>query len=264
MPLRLQRSPESVVVEQVCQDDALATLGVDARTAKIAVLRGDDIKDPSDTNPPFWIRAVGGRRLILSSNHLSEASIAAYADALRDFAPDVLWVYPTTLESLCLLLQCTGTQLHIPRVMSSSEMLQPEVWMLAQQLLGCALVDRYGQAERVACAHAVASGSYRFVSGYAYVELIADSEDESSKFYEIVGTSLWNTAMPLVRYRTGDLVRLPREYGARELQEIAEGTRSFEGVIGRTNDVLLDASTMRVLAGINQIPRGVRTSCVCK
>ena len=32
VPLRLQRSPESVVVEQVCQDDALATLGVDART----------------------------------------------------------------------------------------------------------------------------------------------------------------------------------------------------------------------------------------
>jgi len=98
VPLRLQRSPESVVAEQVCQDDALIRLGLDARTAKLAVLRGDDIKDPSDMNPPFWTHAMGGKRLILSSNHLSASTLEAFATALREFVPDVLWVYPTTLE----------------------------------------------------------------------------------------------------------------------------------------------------------------------
>jgi phenylacetate-CoA ligase len=257
VPLRLQRSPESVVAEQVCQDGAIAKLDTDPRSARIAVLRGDDIKNPSDLKPPFWVHAMGGRRLILSSNHLSETTLPAYATALREFRPDLLWVYPTTIETLCRLLSRTGVRLSIPRVMSSSEMLQPETWVLAQRLLGCAFVDRYGQAERVACAHAFAPRTYRFIPGYACVELVADSEDESARCYEIVGTSLWNTAMPLVRYRTGDLVRLPREYGARELQEIVEGTRAFEGVIGRSNDVLLDAGGLRVLTGINQIPRGI-------
>ncbi len=145
----------------------------------------------------------------------------------------------------------------MPAVMSSSEVLSSDVWRFAERLLGCRVFDRYGQAERVACAHAFSVEEYRFVPGYAHVELIVDSQDESSVFYEIVGTSLWNTAMPLVRYRTGDLIRLPRSYGEREIAEIVEGRRSFEGVIGRVNDVLLDQAGSRVLTGVNQIPRGV-------
>ena len=257
VPLKLVRSPESVVAEQVYQDDALEEAGVDPVEARLAVLRGDDIKSPTDMTPPFWTYAMGGRRLLLSSNHLSANTLADFASELRAFAPDVLWVYPTTLESLCLLLERAGWSLRIPVVMSSSEMLAPDIWPLAQRLLGCRLVDRYGQAERVACAHAFGEGAYRFVPGYAHVELIEDSSDGATTCYEIVGTSLWNTAMPLVRYRTGDLIRLPSAFGAREIQEVVSGRRTFDGVIGRINDVLIDASGTQALTGINQIPRGV-------
>lgn len=257
VPLKLVRSPESVVAEQACQDEGVRQLGLDPRKARMAVLRGDDIKDPSDASPPYWIHAMGGKRLIFSSNHLSEHTAAHFIEALRAFRPDLLWVYPTTLEALCLLVQKTGAKLHVPAVMSSSEVLSSDVWRFAERLLGCRVFDRYGQAERVACAHAFSVEEYRFVPGYAHVELIVDSQDESSVFYEIVGTSLWNTAMPLVRYRTGDLIRLPRSYGEREIAEIIAGRRSFEGVIGRVNDVLLDQAGSRVLTGVNQIPRGV-------
>lgn len=257
VPLKLVRSPESVVAEQVYQDAALEEVGLDPRSARLAVLRGDDIKSPSDSQPPYWIHTMGGRRLLLSSNHLSATTLADFVRELRAFSPDVLWVYPTTLEALCLLLQRAESSLRIPVVMSSSEMLAPEVWPLAQRLLGTKLVDRYGQAERVACAHAFADGAYRFVPGYAHVELIEDSRDGDTTFYEIVGTSLWNTAMPLVRYRTGDLIRLPSGFGPREIGEIVSGRRAFEGVIGRINDVLIDASGTQVLTGVNQIPRGV-------
>jgi phenylacetate-CoA ligase len=257
LPLKLLRSPESVVAEQACQDKALVGLGLDPVKARLAVLRADDVKDPSDMNPPYWIKALGGRRLILSANHLSERTLPHYVAAIREFAPDVLWVYPTPLESLCLLLQNTGSELRVPHVMSSSEVLQPAVWELAVRTLGCSVVDRYGQAERVACAHAFEPMSYRFVRGYSHVELIRHSEDEAGVLYEIVGTTVWNTAMPLVRYRTGDLLRLPRHYGAHEVQEVAAGLRTFEGVLGRTNDVLLAPDGAGVLTGINHLPRGV-------
>lgn len=257
VPLKLVRSPESVTVEQVCLDGVMRDLRIDPRNARIAVLRADSIKDASDTKPPFWIFALGGRRLILSSNHLSCATLPDYIAAIRRFEPDLLWVYPTALESLCRLLQRTGEQLRVPRVLSSSEMLQPEVWRLAQSLLGCEIADRYGQAERVAVAHALAPHAYRFAPGYACVELIAQSGDDATRCYEIVGTSLWNTAMPLVRYRTGDLICLPRDYGARELQEVVLGTRSFDGVIGRAHDVLIAADGEGVLTGVNHLPRNV-------
>jgi phenylacetate-CoA ligase len=257
VPLKLVRSPESVVAEQACQDRAIAHSGIDPRRARIAVLRADDVKNLSDQDPPYWIYALGGRRLIFSSNHLTERTLPHFVQELRAFAPDVLWVYPTPLESLCLLLEKTGTELRVPRVLSSSEVLQPEVWRLAERTLGCKVIDRYGQAERVACAHAFAPGEYCFVPGYAHIELIESARDEDTVLYEIVGTSLWNTAMPLVRYRTGDLVRLPTHYGANELREIANGTRSFEGVIGRSNEVLLAPGGAGVLTGINHLPRGV-------
>ncbi|MFO7305917.1 MAG: hypothetical protein C0P74_010395 [Gammaproteobacteria bacterium] len=257
VPLRLIRSPESVVAEQACQDLALERSGIDPRRARLAVLRADDVKNPNEHEPPYWIFALGGRRLIFSSNHLSERTLLDFVRALRDFAPDVLWVYPTPLEVLCLLLQQVGLRLDVRCVLSSSEVLQPQVWQLARDVLGCTLIDRYGQAERVACAHAFAPGAYRFVPGYSHVELVEAVREQDHVLYEIVGTSLWNGVMPLVRYRTGDLIRLPASYGERELTEVACGMRSFEGVIGRTNEVLLAPCGTSVLTGINHLPRGV-------
>jgi phenylacetate-CoA ligase len=257
LPLKLTRSPESVAVEQFCFDSVVRRLRADPRTARIAVLRADTIKDASDTRPPFWIYALGGRRLILSSNHLSAKTLPHYIEELQRFAPDLLWVYPTALESLCILLQRANRRLRVSRVLSSSEMLQAEVWRLAKDTLGCEIADRYGQAERVAAAHAFAPQAFHFLPGYAYVELIPESEDDSTRLYEIVGTSFWNTAMPLVRYRTGDLIRLPRSAGARELQEVVVGLRAFEGVIGRSHDVLMAPDGAGVLTGVNHIPRSV-------
>jgi phenylacetate-CoA ligase len=263
-PLQLLRSPQAVVAEQVCLDRMMLAIGTEPLSARVAVLRADSIKDPSDRSPPYWIYAMGGRRLILSSNHLTEDTLSSYVDVLREFRPDVLWVYPTALEALCRLLALAGERVRIRNVLSSSEMLHPQVWALARSLLDCQIVDYYGQAERVAFAYATAPDAYLFLPGYAYVELIHHAPEdgrrpeESATLYEIVGTSLWNLAMPLVRYRTGDLLRLPRRYRAQELLELACGLRPFEGVIGRSQDVLLAPDGRGALTGINHIPRAVQ------
>lgn len=256
-PLELVRSPQSVVAEQVCLDLMLSLTGADPRTARIAVLRGDNIKPPSDRRPPFWMHALGGRRLLMSSNHLGDETLPAYVDAIRQFAPDVLWVYPSALESLCRLLMRAGAELPVPRILSSSEMLPSSMWPMVRTVLGASVVDYYGQAERVAFAYATQPGEYYFLPGYASVELLREPSDTSGCSYEIVGTSLWNTAMPLIRYRTGDLIRLPQPPTPQELLEIVYGLRSFPGVIGRNADVLVAPDGVGVLTGIDHIPRGV-------
>ena len=73
---------------------------------------------------------------------------------------------------------------------------------------------------------------------YSHVEFIPYDghvlpRNSPYRLYEIVGTSFWNSILPLVRYRTGDLIRLPADWGADELEELALGLRSFEGVLGR-------------------------------
>src|SRR4051812_37617582 len=63
IPLSLVRSLRGVVFEQACQDRLIEQLGADPR-GRVAVLRGDNIKDASDLTPPHWIKANGGLSLI--------------------------------------------------------------------------------------------------------------------------------------------------------------------------------------------------------
>jgi phenylacetate-CoA ligase len=256
-PLQLTRSLRAIVFEQACIDQMIALLGADPRSAKCAVLRTDAIKDPNDFSPPFWVEAGGGQRLIFSCSHLNAKTVGAYIAALEKFAPDVLWAYPTSLEALCLLLEQSGSKLRVPRVMSSSEVLHSPVWDLAKSTLECSLLDYYGQAERVAFAYATSPGEYRFLPGYAHVEFRKVATEGDLATYEIIGTSLWNLAMPLVRYATGDLIRLPKSWGTRELKELAFGARTFAGVLGRDSDILLTPEGVKV-TGISHFQRDVK------
>ncbi|MES1263790.1 MAG: hypothetical protein ABUL69_05500, partial [Peristeroidobacter soli] len=154
IPLSLVRSLRGVVFEQACQDRLIEQLGADPR-GRIAILRGDNIKDPSDFKPPHWIKTNAGRCLVLSSNVLNHETIRDYANALRDFAPELLCAYPTSLECLCRLLQEHDERVEIPTVLTSSEVLKREAWVLASETLNCNLADYYGQAERVAFAYAL-------------------------------------------------------------------------------------------------------------
>jgi phenylacetate-CoA ligase len=260
IPLSLVRSLRSVVFEQACQDRLIEQLGADPR-ARVAILRGDNIKDPSDLKPPHWIKTNGGRCLVFSSNVLNHETVGDYARALREFSPTLLCAYPTSLEWLCRLLNERGEQVRIPSVLTSSEVLKREAWNLARDTLGCDLADYYGQAERVAFAYALEPRSYRFLHTYGHVELRPFASDQIADagrggLFEIIGTSYWNDLMPLVRYRTGDLVRLPDSWGDREIEEVTLGLRSFSGVLGREQEILVCPKGVR-LTGIDHIPRDV-------
>ncbi|HTM57706.1 MAG TPA: hypothetical protein VL123_04765 [Candidatus Udaeobacter sp.] len=255
IPLPLARSPRSVAVEQAALDHLLDLRGVDAASARVAVLRGDDVKAIDDREPPFWISALSGKRRIFSSNHLSRATVADFAAELREYRADYWWVYPTALESLIRLTRDAGLTLTVPLIFSSSEVLSPWCRDAARATFQAEVLDYYGQAERVALASAGNDGRARFMPGYAYVELIP-VPDPDGPLYEIVGTSLWNDAMPLVRYRTGDLIRTPGILSSSGIDEITFGLRPFDGVIGRDGDILIAPDGTR-LTGIDHFHRGV-------
>lgn len=255
-PLPLWRSLRSVAAEQAALDHVLRAAGVDPRRARVAVLRGDDIKPPDDREPPFWVDAMAGTRRIFSSNHLDRATAAAYAAALEDFGADYWWVYPTTLEALCRFLDEAGVVPRTRVIFSSSEQLALPVRERAARRFGARVVDYYGQAERVAFAFSLETGAWRFLPGYAHVELLPAEPDEEGPRYEVVGTGLWNEAMPLPRYRTGDLIRGEPGWDDAALEEVALGVRTFRGVLGRDREFLI-APDGRWLTGMDHIHRGV-------
>ena len=259
-PLKVVRSPRSLAVEQAAIDRLALMKNVNLATAKVAVLRGDDVA-ATGAGDGFWKDEIGGRRRAFASNRLTAATLDSYVDALASFEPDCLLAYPTVLESLSRLLEQRRRELAIPLTLTSSEALSAAARHLAEEALNTQVVDYYGQAERVCFAYSIAAEQYTFLPGYGVVELIPVTEGgvaaDGATLFEIVGTSLWNLAMPLVRYRTGDLVALPEAPLSSGLQEISYGLRCIPGIMGRSGDFLV-SPTGAHLVGIDHIPRDVR------
>ena len=257
-PLRLWRSLESIAAEQVFLDRLLAPYGFNMRRARIAVLRGDSIKAPGDNRPPFGRFGHGGRRLLLSSQHLRPDSLPWYEAALRDFAPDILWVYPNAALNLLTLTARAGLDLAVPVIMASSEMLPGALHEFLAAQFRARIVNYYGQAERVCLAVSTRPGEFYFEPCYGRVEFGAPTADDDPAYrcWPIIGTNYWNPAMPLIRYHIGDLLLAPRAWGAAELAEVALGLRPFAGLAGREGEYLLTRDGMRII-GLNQIPREI-------
>ena len=256
-PLTLRRSWQAIIAEQAAIDWLSAQRKINLRKARVAVLRGDNIKPPSDLTPPFWKDKVGGRVRAFSANHLCTATILAYKQALEEFRPDVLWVYPSALESLCGL--AAETELALPTlklVLTSSEVLSAQARATAERVLGVPVYDYYGQAERVNFAYSLNGTDFYFHPAYGITELALVRQDDDADYYEIIGSGCWNTAQPLLRYKTGDLAKLPKGAPEADVAEIAMGIRPFLGIEGRIEDYLLSPDGVKLI-GMNHIPRGI-------
>jgi phenylacetate-CoA ligase len=255
-PLQLLRSPQSLSIEQATIDWLAAKAGVDFPSARVAVLRGDEIKNPNDTEPPFW-RDVGTARVVLSSVHLNAVTFPHYEKKLLDFRPDILMAYPSSLEFLTHLAEERNSPLRFKLAVTSSEVLRKGVRARAKSVFDCALLDYYGLAERVAVAYSLEDEVYRFAFPHDSVEF----RDEGDGKYGIIGTNLWNRAQPLLRYDTGDIALIGADASPERLERVALGLDTFSGIEGRASDCLKLADGSRVF-GLDRIPSGVEGAAI--
>ncbi len=253
-PLNLWRSLECIVAEQSFIDTLLAPHGFSIRHSRVAVLRGDRIKAQDDLVPPYGRISHRGKRLTFSSAHLSPQTLPWFAGAIRDFMPDVLWVYPSAVLNLLSLVQRADIDLRIPLILASSEMMPASLHRALADCFRSQVVNYYGQAERLCLAYSVKPDEFFFHPAYGRAELIPHESDPTTA--AIVATNYWNLAMPLVRYQTGDLAQLPDNCGVAELVEISLGLRAFSGILGRDGEYLVTRDGMRII-GLNQIPREI-------
>jgi phenylacetate-CoA ligase len=170
-----------------------------------AWIRGDIVCPDHPRDGRYWCRDWVGNMLMMSSYHLSNDTIGRYIDALEGFDPVVIHAYPSSIAALAAWLNAAGRTYRgraLRGVMTSSETLEPGVRAAVAQAFGVRVFDWYGQAERVAAIGTCEEGRYHVLTDYSGVALL-EAEDGAC---ELVGTSLNNAAMPLVRYRTGDTV----------------------------------------------------------
>jgi phenylacetate-CoA ligase len=174
-----------------------------------AWIRGDIVCDDQPRDGRYWCHDWVGKMLMMSSYHLSNDTIGAYIDALEAFDPVVIHAYPSSIAALAAWLNARGRQYRgqaLRGVMTSSETLEPAVRAAVRQAFGVTVFDWYGQSERVAAIGTCEHGNYHVLTDYSGVALVEAEGDNAPGAWELVGTSLNNRAMPLVRYRTGDTV----------------------------------------------------------
>jgi len=259
LPLGLSRSIQCIAAEQAFIDNLIRGYGLSFRSARIAVLRADEVKDLADDKPPFGVLRHAGIRLILSNAHMSRRTVDWFVSALKEFQPQVLWVYPGMLANLIRLMDEAGLNLKIPIVLASSELMEPSLYRAIEQTLSARVIDYYGQGERVCFAYSTQSGEYWFSPSYGYVELQPQNNcdiENGTKSARIIATSYWNNAMPLVRYNTGDLAIVPSSYTAKDCDEVALGIKPFFGIAGRSDEYIVTQDG-KSIHGLNHLPRDI-------
>jgi phenylacetate-CoA ligase len=200
------------------------------------------LQEESRAGQLFHYQALTGR-LLLNSLSIAPGNAAAYAQALRTYRVRFLKGIASALYYVALFFQEGGIRdVWLRGVFSTGEMLLPYQRKMIEQVFHCRVLDSYGHLERTVAISECPEGGLHVNPEYGVLEFVerppsrtlnGDSEVYTAK---IVGTSLHNFSMPLLRYEVGDLVEVD-EYP--EVCACGRVMPRVRRINGRQEDVLI-------------------------
>ena len=172
-----------------------------------AVLRGERIVPVHQRHPPYWITDSAGGQLLLSTRHLDRQTAVMFAGAMASFGVTQLRAYPSAAHDFAAFAEEAGLRLRLSAVITGSEMLYDFQRARIERVFGARVYDFYGMTERVAFAAQCEHGRMHVNPEYGVVEIVDAEGRPTDGEGSIVGTSLHNPLMPLIRYRMNDTAR---------------------------------------------------------
>lgn len=199
LPVTFIRDIRSVVAEQYFMEQYAQWKGMYR-----IIMRGEKFISPENDPECIFLDVPMAKEMYVSSYHLNENRMDGVIKCIQGKRNACLWAYPSTAAFLAEYCIRNRVRLPISSVVLSSETMTDLQADTIEQGFGCRIKDWYGLAERVAALYRCEAGCYHIPLNYSNIEFLPNGDG----LFEIVGTSLHNHAMPLVRYRTGDLVEL--------------------------------------------------------
>jgi phenylacetate-CoA ligase len=178
---------------------------------RVAVVRGNVIVPLTQARAPFWRHNRHLNQMLMSSFHLSPANLPAYFEALREFKPAVIDGYPSSLYVLAKTLLNRGETMPLKAAVTSSETLYDFQREAIEKAFQCRVFDYYAAAERVVFSiECDRHEGHHLCEEYGVTEVLDDNDVAVPAGTEgvLVGTSLHNIGMPMIRYRTTDRTAL--------------------------------------------------------
>jgi phenylacetate-CoA ligase len=161
--------------------------------------------------PPFWRECPPARLSYLSTYHISPDNAPHYHNYLNRKEISYLSGYPSALYALALSLRKSRLSHPLKGIFYGAEPLHNFQRKVVEEVFGTNLWDFYGLTERVVSASGFECRNGLHVNWENSHFEILDNKGSPVKpgsYGELVGTSLSNSAFPLLRYRTGDMTRL--------------------------------------------------------
>jgi len=206
-PLSVWYDRRTCVVNNAVDRRQKAWSGMPA-DAWIGLLLGRVVVPPTVHKPPFWRANHVLRQVWFSSFHVSDETLPSYLAEIRRRGLEYLEGYPSTMYLVARYLVRRGETLPLKAVFTSSETLLDVQRETIEQAFKCRLYDFYGLAERVIFAgECEVHGAKHVSEDFGWVEIVNDEGQPvpAGQAGYLVGTSLHNVAMPMLRYRTSDV-----------------------------------------------------------
>jgi phenylacetate-coenzyme A ligase PaaK-like adenylate-forming protein len=169
-----------------------------------AMLRGWPVR-----NRRHWRYEVSERAFIFSNFHMTPENAAEYARVMRARRLPYLHSYPSAVIDFARRLE--HLRMEPPRfkaILASSENLYPGQRQFIESFYGARLFSWYGHTEDLILAgECEVSNHYHIFPEYGVAEVLKEDGTPAvaaGEMGELVGTTIDNFAMPLIRYRTGD------------------------------------------------------------
>lgn len=212
-PLSVYYSADAITMNYAVMDRQYRWAGARLQRDgdRAAVVRGNVVVPLSQKKPPYWRYNRSLNQLLMSSFHLTPHNLISYYDALREFKPNVMDGYPSSLYVLAKVLLNRGERLPVKAVITSSETLFDFQREAIEKAFECRVFDYYAAAERVVFAvECDKHEGHHLCEEYGITE-ICDADGQPLPVGQegvMVGTSLHNIGMPLIRYLTTDRTAL--------------------------------------------------------
>jgi phenylacetate-CoA ligase len=226
-----------------------------------ATLQGRILTPIRQRKPPFWRDNPAWNQTFFSPMHMSEENLVHYVAAFRRKKIRHLEAYPSTAYVLARFLRSRDDYLPLECVITTGEPLLPMHRELLEERFDAEVFDAYGQAERVTfSSECEEHNGHHLHTEYGITELV----DESGAPVPIgthgrmVGTSLHNFAMPLIRYACGDMgAASDRTCACGRTLPLLESVTSREGDTivtpeGRVLPAIMMSWTVRWLRDVEQ------------
>ncbi len=196
------------------------------------------------------------RQLKVNAMFFSHKYLKELIAIFRKFKPVFLKGSPLNLYMLALSFKGKSDHgISFKAIFSQGANLPQYKRELIESVFSCRVFDSYGHMERTVAISQCPHGTYHVHEDYGIAEFeepriaLTGEGDGDTVVREIIGTSLHNFSMPLIRYRTGDFARV--KYSP-EKCSCKRGLPTIVSVIGREMDIVITPDR-RTVAGLSSV-----------